>query len=49
MVDGNPAMLIWLGKQFLGQRDLAELQQLDKDGNPTDPVMPILNVTLTRE
>ena len=37
------------GKQLLGQRDSQSLQQLDKDGNPTDPVMPILNVTLTRE
>ena len=46
VVDGNPTMLIWLGKQLLGQRDSQSLQQLDKDGNPTDPVMPILNVTL---
>jgi hypothetical protein len=34
---GNPTMLIWLGKQMLGQRDSHGLQQLDKHGNPADP------------
>jgi len=49
VVDGNPTMMIWLGKQLLGQRDTQGLQTLDKDGNPTDPVVPILTVTLARE
>ena len=49
VVDGNPTMMIWLGKQLLGQRDAHALQTLDKDGNPTDPVVPILTVTLARE
>lgn len=35
--DGNPTMLIWLGKQLLGQRDVQSNQHLDKDGKPTDP------------
>jgi hypothetical protein len=35
--DGNATVLIWLGKQMLGQRDDRGLQNLDKDGNPTDP------------
>lgn len=34
---GNPTMLIWLGKQLLGQRDTQSLQNLGKDGNPADP------------
>jgi hypothetical protein len=29
-------MLIWLGKQLLGQRDTPGLQHLDKNGNPAD-------------
>jgi hypothetical protein len=35
--DGNPTMLIWLGKMMLGQREIQNLQNLDKDGKPTDP------------
>lgn len=29
-LDGNPTMLIWLGKQYLGQRDLQEVAIEDK-------------------
>jgi terminase small subunit-like protein len=29
--------------------DRLQNQQLDKDGNPTDPVVPVLNVTVSRE
>lgn len=29
--------------------DRVQSQTLDKDGNPTDPVAPVLNVTLARE
>lgn len=33
---GSDTMLIWLGKQMLGQRDTQQLQNLDKDGNPAN-------------
>ena len=29
-MDGNPAMLIWLGKQVLGQRERADLEDIDE-------------------
>jgi transposase-like protein len=29
-MDGNPAMLIWLGKQVLGQRERADLEDMDE-------------------
>jgi hypothetical protein len=32
--DGNPTMLIWLGKQTLGQRDKHEHEVTGKDGGP---------------
>jgi len=32
---GNPTMLIWLGKQYLGQRDRPELTGPDADPRPT--------------
>jgi hypothetical protein len=41
--------MIWLGKQLLGQRDTQTMQTLDKDGNPIDPIVPVLNVTMARE
>jgi hypothetical protein len=47
--DGNPTMLVWLGKQLLGQRDTQSTQTLDKDGIPIDPIVPVLNVTMARE
>jgi hypothetical protein len=49
VTDGNPTMMIWLGKQLLGQRDTQTTQTLDKDGNPIDPIVPVLNVTMARE
>src|SRR4029077_20774331 len=49
VMDGNPTMMIWLGKQLLGQRDTQTMQTLDKDGNPIDPIVPVLNVTMARE
>jgi hypothetical protein len=33
--DGNPTMLIWLGKQYLGQADKQEVT--GKDGGPIQP------------
>jgi hypothetical protein len=45
----NATMLVWLGKQLLGQRDTQSTQTLDKDGNPIDPIVPVLNVTMARE
>jgi hypothetical protein len=47
--EGNATMLVWLGKQLLGQRDTQSTQTLDKDGNPIDPIVPVLNVTMARE
>ena len=29
-MEGNPAMLIWLGKQILGQRERADLEDMDE-------------------
>ena len=29
-MEGNPAMLIWLGKQVLGQREMADLEDMDE-------------------
>lgn len=29
-MDGNPAMLIWLGKQVLGQRERVDLEDMDE-------------------
>lgn len=31
---GNTTMQIWLGKQYLGQKDKQELEQYGKDGGP---------------
>jgi hypothetical protein len=31
---GNPALLIWLGKQLLGQRDTVDTQITGADGAP---------------
>jgi hypothetical protein len=41
---GNPTMLIWLGKQLLGQRDSHALQRLDKNGNPTDAMRVVIEL-----
>ncbi len=35
--DRNPTMLIWLGKQHLGQKDVVQSQQLGADGKPVAP------------
>jgi len=35
-LDGNPTMLIWLGKQLLGQRDKLGLEHSGKDGGPLE-------------
>ena len=42
---GSDTMLIWLGKQMLGQRDKAELEAYGKDGAP---LAPTLSVTFNR-
>lgn len=31
--DGNPTMLVWLGKQMLGQRDKVEQDNISSDGS----------------
>lgn len=33
---GNATMLIWLGKQYLGQQDKQELEHTGKDGGPIE-------------
>ena len=35
--DGNPTMLVWLGKQMLGQRDKHDLDHTSSDGSMTPP------------
>src|SRR3954469_5343489 len=40
--DGNVAMLIWLGKQMLGQRDRQGVENLDRFGNPIDTSMRVV-------
>lgn len=37
----NPTMAIWLGKQYLGQRDLQEVKQ---ETTIVDNISPILNM-----
>jgi len=34
---GNPTMLIWLGKQVLGQREKSEVDNISSDGSMTPP------------
>jgi hypothetical protein len=40
--DGNPTMLVWLGKQVLGQRDKQELDHRSSDGTMTPPKTVVL-------
>jgi hypothetical protein len=39
--NGNPTMMIWLGKQYLGQKDKTESEITGKDGAPLIPVRDI--------
>lgn len=34
LAEKNPAMAIWLGKQYLGQRDIPEQEKIIETGNP---------------
>lgn len=34
IVDRNPTMQIWLGKQYAGQRDVSRIEQTGADGKP---------------
>jgi AraC-like DNA-binding protein len=43
---GNTTMMIWLGKQELGQRDKHDLEHAGKDGAPLVP--PAINVILVK-
>lgn len=44
------AASLWLSNRQGGRWKLkSATQQLDRDGNPTDPVAPVLNVTVARE
>lgn len=42
-MEGNPAILIWLGKQYLGQRDKQELA-----GSEGGPVQVIIKSSIPR-
>ncbi len=37
--DGNPTMLVWLGKQMLGQRDKVDVDNTSSDGSMTPQVV----------
>jgi hypothetical protein len=37
MADSSPAMAIFLGKQYLGQKDIISNEMTGKDGNPLIP------------
>ena len=39
-MDGNPAMLIWLGKVQLGQRETTVTEHTGKDGGPIEILTP---------
>lgn len=39
---GNPTMLVWLGKQMLGQRDRQDFDHQSSDGSMT-PVREVVN------
>lgn len=44
------AAALWLSNRQGGRWKLkSSTQQLDKDGNPTDPPAPVLNMTIARE
>jgi hypothetical protein len=43
---GNPTMLIWLGKQYLGQRDKNDIEMSGKDGAP---IKTETKIDLTKE
>ena len=45
---GNPTMLIWLGKQVLGQRDRMDQEITGKDGTPLIPVNTIPDEEIER-
>lgn len=37
--DGNPTMLVWLGKQMLGQRDKVDVDNKSSDGSMTPQIV----------
>ena len=41
----NPTMLIWMGKQLLGQRDLQAVELAGKDGGPISTELTIRDLT----
>jgi hypothetical protein len=45
--DGNPTMLVWLGKQMLGQRDKQDFDHTSSDG--TMSPKPGVSLTMTPE
>lgn len=46
--NGNPTMLIWLGKQHLGQRDRIDQEITGKDGAPLIPAHEIPDEEIER-
>lgn len=43
--NGNTTMLVWLGKQYLGQRDKRDIEQTVKDTTTLDNVLVQLDDT----
>jgi hypothetical protein len=39
--DGNPTMLVWLGKQMLGQKDVARQELTGADGGKIDASLSV--------
>ncbi len=44
-VDRNPTMLIWLGKQMLGQKDISRIEQTGADGKPAVFIVTVPGVS----
>jgi hypothetical protein len=45
MAENNPTMAIWLGKQYLDQKDQSHIEQTGANGGP---LIPVLNVSIAR-
>lgn len=46
-LSGHATMLIWLGKQYLGQRDKSDVELAGKDGNPIQSEFTVKFVAAT--
>jgi hypothetical protein len=46
---GNAAMGIWLGKQFLGQRDVTPIELTGAQGKPVQLTLEVVDAILARQ